>query len=443
MSKNINIGLLGCGQVGTGLVKLLNQQSDFIERRTGLKLVIKHTLVRNPAGKRAVKAPGLTKDINRILGDDSIDIVVELIGGLDPARTYIIKALKAGKDVVTANKAVLAHHGREIFEAARLVNRQVYYEAAVCAGIPVIRSIKEGLLANHINLLMGILNGTTNYILTRMGEEKLALPDALKQAQQLGFAEPDPTSDVSGADTANKLCVLAALSFGIKVAPKDIYTEGIMGIELEDIKNADEFGYCIKLLAIAREVALPTNPPYKGGIKGGVELKVHPTMIPKKHPLAAVRNEFNALYLHGSAVGDMMFYGRGAGPLPTASAILADIIELGNQPAYAPTDAGTKTGIYNWGNKKILPMAETVSEHYLRFPITDKPGVIGKLATLLGRHDISIYGATAALVPTKKALGNVRILTRPARESQITRALSEINRLAIMRGKATVIRIEE
>ncbi|MBI4713309.1 MAG: homoserine dehydrogenase [Planctomycetes bacterium] len=437
MSKNISIGLLGCGQVGTGLVKLLNQQRDFIERRTGLKLVIKHTLVRNPADKRAVKAPGLTKDINRILGDDSIDIVVELIGGLDPARAYIIKSLKAGKDVVTANKAVLAHHGREIFEAARLVNRQVYYEAAVCAGIPVIRSIKEGLLANHINLLMGILNGTTNYILTRMSEEKLSLADALKQAQQLGFAEPDPTSDVSGADTANKLCVLAALSFGIKVAPKDIYTEGIMGIELEDIKNADEFGYCIKLLAIAREVA-----------HNKVELKVHPTMIPKKHPLAAVRNEFNALYLHGSAVGDMMFYGRGAGPLPTASAILADIIELGNQPAFVPTPCVGTTpdvhrGAYNWGDKKILPMAETVSEHYLRFPIIDKPGVIGKLATLLGRHNISIYGATAALVPTKKQLGNVRILTRPAKESQLKQALSEINRLAIMRGKATVIRIEE
>jgi len=426
--KQINIGLLGCGQVGIGLVKLLNQQSDFIRKRTGLELVIRHTLVRNVGRKRAVKASNLTTDINRILQDDSIDIVVELLGGLEPARTYIIKALQAGKNVVTANKAVLAHHGREIFETARMVNCEVYYEAAVCAGIPVIRSIKEGLLANHINLLMGILNGTTNYMLTRMREDKLSLVDALKQAQALGFAEPDPTMDVQGLDTAHKLAILAALSFGIKVKPKDIYTEGIMGIDLEDIKNAEEFGYVIKLLAIAREVE---------GNK--IELKVHPAMLPKVHPLASVRNEFNALYLHGSAVGDMMFYGKGAGPLPTASAILADIIELGNKPQTPaePPDIST----YNWGNKKIVPIDQTVSEHYIRFPISDKAGVIGKIATVLGRNDISIYGATASLMPVKKALGNVRVVTKQVKESQIQKAVLEINRLSIMRGKAVVVRI--
>ncbi|MBI5779244.1 MAG: homoserine dehydrogenase [Planctomycetes bacterium] len=428
MSKQINIGLLGCGQVGTGLVKLLNQQSDFIRRRTGLDLVISHTLVRNTGRKRAVKAPNLTTDINRILQDDSIDIVVELLGGLEPSRTYILKALRAGKNVVTANKAVLAHHGREIFETARMVNCEVYYEAAVCAGIPVIRSIKEGLLANHINLLMGILNGTTNYMLTRMREDKLSLVDALKQAQALGFAEPDPTMDVQGLDTAHKLAILAALSFGIKVKPKDIYTEGIMGIDLEDIKNAEEFGYVIKLLAIAREVE-----------GNRVELKVHPAMLPKVHPLASVRNEFNALYLNGSAVGDMMFYGKGAGPLPTASAILADIIELGNQPQ-TPSEA-PDISTYNWGNKKIVPIDQTVSEHYIRFPIADKSGVIGKIATVLGRNDISIYGATASLMPVKKALGNVRVVTKKVRESQIQKALAEVNKLSIMRGKAVVVRI--
>lgn len=410
------------------MVKLLNQQSDFIRRRTGLELVIRHTLVRNAGRKRSVKAPNLTTDINRILQDDSIDIVVELLGGLEPARSYILKALKSGKDVVTANKAVLAHHGREIFDACRMTNREVYYEAAVCAGIPVIRSIKEGLLANHINLLMGILNGTTNYMLTRMREDKLSLADALKQAQALGFAEPDPTMDVQGLDTAHKLAVLAGLSFGINVKPKDIYTEGIMGIDIEDIKNAEEFGYVIKLLAIAREV-----------VGNRVELKVHPAMLPKVHPLASVRNEFNALYLHGSAVGDMMFYGKGAGPLPTASAILADIIELGSKPQTPaePPDIST----YNWGNKKIVPIDQTVSEHYIRFPIADKAGVIGKIATVLGRNDISIYGATASLMPVKKALGNVRVVTKKVKESQIQKALAEVNRLSIMRGKAVVIRI--
>lgn len=427
--KRINIGLLGCGQVGTGLVKLLNQQSGFIRRRTGLELVIRHTLVRNAGRKRAVKAPNLTTDINRILQDESIDIVVELLGGLEPARSYILKALKSGKDVVTANKAVLAHHGREIFDACRMTNREVYYEAAVCAGIPVIRSIKEGLLANHINLLMGILNGTTNYMLTRMREDKLSLADALKQAQKLGFAEPDPTMDVQGLDTAHKLAVLAGLSFGINVKPKDIYTEGIMGIDIEDIKNAEEFGYVIKLLAIARETE-----------GNRVELKVHPTMLPKVHPLASVRNEFNALYLHGSAVGDMMFYGKGAGPLPTASAILADIIELGNKPVTPAGDSDTSN--ISWGNKKIVSIDQTVSEHYIRFPIADKAGVIGKIATALGRYDISIYGATASLMPVKKALGNVRVVTKKVKESQIQKALAEINRLSIMRGRAVVVRIE-
>ncbi|MFH1226602.1 MAG: homoserine dehydrogenase [Planctomycetota bacterium] len=423
--KQINIGLLGCGQVGTGLVRLLNQQKKFIEKRTDLRLSITQTLVRRAGKKRQVKAPGMTTDINRILDNKNIEVVVELIGGLEPARSWIIRALRAGKHVVTANKAVLAHHGNEIMAIAAETNRQVYYEAAVCAGIPVIRSIKDGLLANHISLLMGILNGTTNYILTRMAEDALTLSDALKLAQAKGFAEPDPTMDIQGFDAAHKLAVLAALSFGINVRPGEIYTEGITAIDPEDIKNAAEFGYTIKLLAIGREV--PGNK---------VELKVHPTMIPKVHPLAAVRNEFNALYLRGSAVGEMMFYGKGAGPLPTASAILADIIEVANQPQAVPPPM-------LWGIKKVLPIDQSCSEHYLRFPIKDKPGVIGKLATILGRHNISIYGATASLASIKKDLGNVRILTKKATEAQIKNAISEINRLAIIRGKIVVIQMAE
>lgn len=428
--KQLSIALLGCGQVGSGLVKLLQQQRNFIERRTGIRLRIKRILVRDSAKKRQVRISGITNNIRHILDDKDINIAVELIGGIEPARSYILKLLQSGKDVVTANKAVLAHYGSEIQEMARRIGREVYYEAAVCAGVPVIRSIKEGLLANHISLLMGILNGTTNYILSRMSEEGISLNNALKQAQQYGFAEPDPTMDLQGIDSAHKLNILASLSFGIKVRPQDIYTEGITGIELEDIKNAMEFGYVIKLLAIAREIG-----------HNKLELKVYPAMISKVHPLAAVRNEFNALYLHGDAVGEMMFYGKGAGPMPTASAILSDVIEL-----------CTKSLTYShqlphfpdrWGSKRIISIDETVSEHYLRFPIVDKPGVIGKIATILGNHNISIYGATASLVPVKKALGNVRVLTKKSKESEIKKAISEINRLPIMRGRAVIIRIEE
>lgn len=428
--KQVNIALLGCGQVGTGLVELLQQQRNFIERRTGVRLGIKHILVKDSNKKRHVRIPGLTNTIHHILDDKEIEIVVELIGGLEPARSYILDSLKSGKHIVTANKAVLAHHGSEIEEMAQRVGREVYYEAAVCAGIPVIRSIKEGLLANHISLLMGVLNGTTNYILTRMSEEGIPFAKALRKAQQLGFAEPDPSMDIQGIDAAHKLNILACLSFGIKVRPQDIYKEGISGIELEDVKNALEFGYVIKLLSIAREL-----DHHK------LELKVHPSMIPKVHPLAAVRNEFNALLLRGDAVGEMMFYGKGAGPMPTASAILSDIIEL------CVRSLNRACQVFHhpdpWGDKSLIPMDETISEHYLRFPIVDKPGVIGKIATVLGEHNISIYGATASLVPVKKALGNVRVLTKKAKEAEIKKAISEINRLPIMRGKTVIIRIEE
>lgn len=427
MTRQLNIALLGCGQVGTGLIKLLKQQSDFIEKRAEVKLVIKRTLVKNVKKHRTINPPGITSNIKDILDDKSINIVVELMGGFEPSRTYILKSLRAGKHIVTANKAVLAKHGREIMNAAISAGRNVYYEAAVCAGIPIIRSIKEGLLANHITLLMGIINGTTNYILTRMNEDNLSLDKALSEAQAKGFAEPDPTMDIQGFDSAHKLAILASLCFGINVTPDKIYTEGITKIDIEDIKNAREFGYVIKLLAIARQ--LENNK---------VELKVHPTMIPKIHPLASVRNEFNAVYLNGDAVGEMMFYGKGAGPFPTASALLSDIIELSTR-----TIPISKQFSSNWSKNSVIPKENTFSEHYLRFPILDKPGVIGKIATVLGRHNISIYGATASLVPTKRALGHVRVLTKKTKESEIQKALSEISRLSIMRGKPVVINIEE
>ncbi len=425
-NKEVKIGLFGCGQIGTGLVKLLKQQRQFIEKRTGLKLKITRILVRNKRKARQVPKALLTTRADEIIQDKEIDIVVEVLGGVPAPRRLILRSLKAGKHVVTANKAVLAEHEPEIMRTAYRYKRQVSYEASVCAGIPVIRSIREGLLANKIDSLMGILNGTTNYILTQMTEKKQSFADALKQAQQKGFAEPDPTLDISGLDTAHKLAILSSLTFGTKTRMKDIYVEGIQKIELEDVKNAEEFGLVVKLLAIGRLV------------KNQVELRVHPTMIPKTHPLASVRQEFNAVYLNGDAVGKMMFTGKGAGPMPTASALLADTIDLAGSIV---SHTLTIDNIY-WGRKKIVPIHQVESDYYLRFPIVDKAGVIGKLTTVLGRAGISITGATASLVPGQPRCGNVRVITRHSREADVRRAIATLNRLPIMRGKTVAIRIE-
>ncbi|MEK7449608.1 MAG: homoserine dehydrogenase [Planctomycetota bacterium] len=430
--KEIKIGLLGCGQIGTGLIQLLQRQSKFIEKRTGLRLKICRVLVRDPVKSRqgGINRKLLTTNAENILRNQEIDIVVEVLGGVTAPRRLILDALKSGKHVVTANKAVLAEHGPEIMQMAYHCRKQVHYEASVCAGIPIIRSIREGLLANKIDLLMGILNGTTNYILTRMAEQGQSFAEALKEAQQKGFAEPDPALDISGMDTAHKLAILSTLTFGTRLRIKDIYVEGISQIDLEDIKNAEEFGLVVKLLAIGRLV------------DNKLDLRVHPTMIPKTHPLASVRQEFNAVYLHGDAVGPMMFTGKGAGPLPTASALLSDIIDLASSLSANRQDILTIENIY-WGNKKIVPISRTKSEYYLRFPIIDKPGIIGKITTTLGRYGISLSGATARLAPERFGLGHVRVITRDALESDIRRAISEINRFHIMRGKAVAIRIED
>lgn len=391
--KEVKIGLLGCGQVGKGLVKLLHQQADFIKQRTGIVLKIEKILVRNIKKSRGVPRHLLTNKPDEVIFNLETDIIVELIGGLNPAKQLIIKALKAGKNVVTANKAVLAHFGPEIMKVANDCNKQIYYEASVCAGVPVIRSIKDGLLANRIDSLIGILNGTSNYIITRMTEQGESFSDALKQAQNKGFAEPDPSFDIKGVDVAHKLAVLASLAFGTRATLKDIYVEGITSLSQDDIKSAEKFGYVIKLLAFGR---IHSDNKH-------LELRVHPTMIPKNHPIASVRNEFNAILLTGDAVGRMMFYGRGAGPMPTSSALLSDIIELSTKIV----SHNIKPENIYWSKKRIVHIDNVESEYYLRFPIFDRAGVIGKITEVLGKHGISIYGANAALVPSKRDLGNV------------------------------------
>ncbi|MFH0887836.1 MAG: homoserine dehydrogenase [Planctomycetota bacterium] len=433
MDKEIKIGLLGCGQVGQGLVKLLKQQSDFIKKRTGINLKIDRVLVRDINKPRGLPRHLLTNNPDEVIFNLETEIIVELLGGIEPAHKLILKALKAGKHIITANKAVLAIHGEEIIQCARKYKRQVYYEASVCAGLPIIRSIREGLSANRISSIQGILNGTTNYILTKMFESnEQSFPEALKQAQQNGLAEPDPTLDVSGIDSAHKLSILGSLAFGIPSPFPNIYTEGITKITNEDIKSAEEFGFVIKLLAIAKKL------PH-----GQIELRVHPTMIPKTHPLASVRNEFNAVLIYGDAVGKMMFYGKGAGPIPTASALLSDIIELSSKII---THQSKIENIY-WEKGKIVPIENIETEYYLRFPIIDKPGVIGKITTILGNNNVSILGAHAVLVPGNKVKGHqpgsIYVITEKSSEKSVRQALTQINKLPVMRDNAVTIRIEK
>jgi homoserine dehydrogenase len=430
--KEIKIGLLGCGQVGGGLIQLLKRQADFIRQRTGITLTIDRILVRDISKPRGVPGGLLTTNPDEVIYNLETDIIVELLGGLEPARRLILKSLSAGKHIITANKAVLAVHGEEIMRTAQENKRQVYYEASVCAGVPIIRSIKEGLLANRISSIQGILNGTTNYILTKMADdENKSFADALREAKESGFAEPDPTLDIEGIDTAHKLAVLSSLAFGIPSVFKSIYIEGITEITQEDIKNARDFGFLIKLVAIAKK--LPDN---------WIELRVHPSMLPEKHPLTSVRNEFNAVLIHGDAVGEIMFYGKGAGPITTASALLSDIIELSTKIS---THQLKMENLY-WGKRRILPIEKTNVEYYIRFPIIDKPGVIGKITTILGKYNVSISGANAILVPGKKSQGylpgSVYVITERTAEKRIRQALAQISKLPVMRDKPFMIRIE-
>ena len=417
----INIGIIGYGVIGEGVVKIIHENSKLIENRTGIKLNIKKVADLDLKKKRSVELEEgiLTFDANEILENPEIDIVVELIGGYEPARKFILKALENKKHVVTANKAVIAKHCKEIFESAEKNNVQLKFEASVAGCIPIIRSLQQSYASEKINSIYGILNGTTNYILTRI-REGMSYEDALKKAQEFGFAERDPSFDVEGKDAAQKLVILATLVYNTNIKD-EVYTEGITHIEKMDMEYSNELGYVIKLLAIARFC------------NNEITLRVHPTMIPKNHQLSSVNNELNAVYVVGRNLGNVMFYGRGAGQLPTATVIVGDIIDIAKNKG--------KFSFNFFSNTPVKNIDSVKSRYYLRCSVVDKPGVLAKIAEVLGRNKISLAGVWQK--EENKDFVPLVMTTHEALEKDIRKAIDEINRLDVINGKAIVIRIED
>ena len=432
--REIKVGMIGFGTVGSGVVKILQRNSKLIEKRMGAKIVLKRIADIELEKDRGVKLkPGvLTRNAEEVIKDPEIDIVMELMGGIEPARSYILKAIRNKKHIVTANKALLALHGDEIFKDAYRFGVDVNFEASVGGGIPLIRSIKEGLVANRIQSIFGILNGTSNYILSKMTNEGRGFKEVLKDAQEKGYAEADPTYDVEGIDAAHKLAILIRLAFGTPVRFKEIFIGGISEITPLDIQFSREFGYRIKLLAIAKID------------QGKIEARVHPTMIPQGHLLSTVEGVFNAIYIKGDAVGPTLFYGQGAGQMPTGSAVVSDLAELGRNLLVranghrVPSLSYQEFAIEKTPLKKIEAV---VMPYYMRFSALDRPGVLSKISGILGKHDISIVSVIQKGRRIKGAVPIV-MMTHEAKEKNVHRALKEIDRLGVILGKTMYIRVE-
>jgi homoserine dehydrogenase len=432
--NDVRIGLLGLGTVGAGVVKILQTRADMLQERAGARLTvaaIADTDLTRPREGLDLHALPMVGDAAQVLDDPSIQVVVELVGGLEPARTFILRALAAGKHVVTANKALLAHHGAELYEAARQRGVALAFEAAVAGGIPLIRAVKEGLVANRVLSLAGIVNGTCNYVLSKMTNEGLDFSLVLKEAQAQGYAEADPTLDIEGMDSAHKLQILVALAFRTFVPLEAIHTEGITRVTAQDIEYARELGYRIKLLAIAKAS--------EGG--AGVEARVHPTMIPAASPLAAVSGVFNAVFLTGDAVGDLMFYGRGAGQLPTASAVVSDVLEIARRLAHGVPALALELPAVGRRPLPLTPMEAIRCAYYLRVMVQDRPGVLSRVAGILGDNDISIANVIQKGRGTREAVPVV-MLTHEARERDMRAALATIDRLPDVATATTMIRVE-
>ncbi|PLX81907.1 MAG: homoserine dehydrogenase [Desulfuromonas sp.] len=431
--KELKVGLLGFGTIGTGVVKMFQKNAELMEQRLGARLSLARIADLDITSDRGVALENgmLTSRVEEVLDNPQIDIVIELIGGYEPARSFVLRAIENGKHVVTANKALLAIHGDEIFGAAEKHGVEVFFEAAVGGGIPVISAIKESLCANRFGSVFGILNGTCNYILSRMTSEGEDFDLVLKDAQVQGYAEADPTFDIEGVDAAHKLALLMSLCFGTRVRFEDIYTEGISSISALDIQFAREFGYKIKLLAISKKD------------NGRIEARVHPTMIPLNQPLADVDGVFNAVCLSGDFVGPIMLYGLGAGMEATASAVMGDVMAIGRNLL-----AGAKVRTPSMGyvmdqvtELAIKSMDDVETQYYLRFAATDQPGVLAQISGILGRHDISI---ASMIQPERREGGAVPIvlMTHEAREANIRRALLEIDALQVVQDRSHFIRIE-
>ena len=430
--SDVRIGLLGLGTVGAGVVKILQTQRAMLQERTGAGLTlaaIADTDLTRPREGLDIRALPMVGDAARVLDDPTIHVVVELVGGLEPARTFILRALAAGKHVVTANKALLAHHGAELYEEARRRGVSLGFEAAVAGGIPLIRAVKEGLVANRVLSLAGIVNGTCNYILSKMTDEGLDFSLVLKEAQAHGYAETDPTLDIEGMDSAHKLQILVALAFRSFIDLKHIHTEGITRVTAQDIDYARELGYRIKLLAIAKAT------------ERAVEVRVHPTMIPAPSPLAAVAGVFNAIFLTGDAVGDLMFYGRGAGQMPTASAVWSDVLEIARRVAHGIPSLALELPAVGSQPLALTPMDAIRCCYYLRVMMQDRPGALSRVAGILGDNDISIANVIQKGRGTREAVPVV-MLTHEARERDMRAALTAIDALPDVATPTTMIRVE-
>ena len=430
--KKIQIGIIGFGTVGSGVVRALRERPELIRRKAGVDLVVKKICVRNLRKPRPVKVPPslLTTRIQDLLRDPEIKIIVELAGGIEPAGSFILGALKAGKHVVTANKALLAEKGNTIFEVARRRGLAVQFEASVGGGIPIIKALREGLVSNRIDAIFGIINGTSNYILSEMTAENWDFRKALQMAKRYGYAERNPSLDIEGTDSAHKLSILALLGFGRSVSFKEICTEGIGRITPNDVRYALELGYIIKLLAIAKRFG------------GTLDVRVHPTLIPKANPLALVSGVYNAITVRGDLVGDTIFYGRGAGQSPTASAVLSDLVDLGRMLASGNGAAAVPPVGFESGIRRIRKMAEVRARYYFRFSVVDRPGVLAQISRILGQHRISI-SSVIQKEPSEARSVPLVIITHVALEKDVQRAIRLIDRLNVIRRPTMLLRIEE
>jgi homoserine dehydrogenase len=432
--RPVQVGLIGFGNVGSGVVRLLLEHGERFQRRLGAPLVLKKVADIDPDRPRPVSlAPELlTGNAQEILDDPEIDIIVELIGGVTEAYDLVMAALARGKQVVTANKALLALHGNEIFQTASRVGVEIGFEASVCGGIPLILTLRQGLAANAIEELFGILNGTSNYILTQMISAGAPFQAALKEAQGKGYAEADPTLDVEGIDAAHKLAILMALAYGAQIDFGAIHVEGITRLEPIDIQFAKEFGYQIKLLAITRD----------DGQR--VEARVHPTMLPQDHIMANVRGAYNAVYITGDAAGPILLYGQGAGMMPTASAVGADLIDLAYNLSHGVSGRVPPLGVKGADQncRLVKPLAEILTNYYIRFAARDRPGVLSKISGILAQYDISI----AAVIQKGREIRHtvpVVMITHEAKEDNVQKALAEIHQLDIITEDTILIRIED
>jgi homoserine dehydrogenase len=433
-NNTISVGIIGFGTVGTGTARILLENSAVLKERTGFDIALVKVADLDITRDRGINVPGgvLTTDAKALIDDPEIDIVVELIGGIRPAKDFMLRAIRNGKHVVTANKALLATEGNELFAEAAKAGVEIGFEASVAGGIPIIKVLREGLVANNVAAVFGIINGTSNYILTKMTNEKVEFSSALEEAQRLGYAEADPTFDIEGIDSAHKLTILASLAYGIPLSYDDVYKEGITKITAQDIELASELGYKVKLLAITKLS------------DGEIEMRVHPTMVPNEYLISKVDGVFNAVYVEGDAVGSTLYYGRGAGDMPTGSAVVADIVDIARNmkcggvlrvPGIAAEERASAVP------KRIKKIEDIESMYYFRFSALDKPSVLSKISGILGAYNISI----ASVIQKGRRLGGavpLVVLAHRAREKDVLSAIREIDALPVVADKTLFIRVE-